>query len=291
MIDLHTHSDESDGSWSPSRLVEEALKAGLEALAIADHDTLTGHGLAAGPACAGGLDLVCAVEIGTLFQRREQPPIRHVHLLGYFLNSPPPAEFRSWLVGIQEARNNRNRLLAERLQSLGLDVSLEEAQAMGSGLTGRPHFARVLVRKGYASDVEDAFEKYLGRSGKAYVPRREPSSTEAVGQILAAGGLPVLAHPGRLPQEEPDLLDLLVRELVEQGLGGIEVYHSDHTAADTQLLLGMAESYGLAITGGSDFHGEAKPGVELGTGHARNLSIPREVLERLRDSAAHRPRG
>jgi len=290
LIDLHTHSDESDGSWSPSRLVEEALKIGLEALAIADHDTLKGHDLAAGPACAGGLDLVCAVEIGTVFAGRQQPPIRHVHVLGYFLNAPPPAEFRSWLVGIQEGRSNRNRLLAERLQSLGLDVSLEEARALGSGLTGRPHFARVLVRKGYASDVQDAFDKYLGRSGKAYVPRREPSSTEAVGQILAAGGLAVLAHPGRLRREQPELGDFLVRGLVKQGLGGVEVYHSDHTAADTQLLLGMAESYGLAITGGSDFHGEAKPGVDLGTGHAGNLSIPREVLERLRTSAAHRPR-
>jgi predicted metal-dependent phosphoesterase TrpH len=291
LIDLHTHSDESDGSWSPSRLVEEALKIGLEALAIADHDTLKGHDLAAGPACASGLDLVCAVEIGTVFAQRGQPPIRHVHVLGYFLNSPPLAEFRNWLVGIQEGRSNRNRLLAERLQSLGLDVSLEEAQALGSGLTGRPHFARVLVRKGYASDVQDAFDKYLGHSGKAYVPRREPSSTEAVGQIMAAGGLAVLAHPGRLRREQPDLGDFLVRGLVEQGLGGVEVYHSDHTAADTQLLLGMAQSYGLAITGGSDFHGEAKPGVELGTGHAGNLSIPREVLERLRTSAAHRPRG
>jgi hypothetical protein len=291
LIDLHTHSDESDGSWSPSRLVEEGLKIGLEALAIADHDTIKGHALAAGPACAGGLDLVCAVEIGTVFPQRQQPPIRHVHVLGYFLNSPPAAGFRSWLAGIQEGRSNRNRLLAERLQSLGLDVPLEEAQAMGSGLTGRPHFARVLVRKGYATDVQDAFDKYLGRSGKAYVPRREPSAMEAIGQIIAAGGLAVLAHPGRLPREEPDLLGLLVRELVERGLGGLEVYHSDHTAADTQLLLGMAESYGLAITGGSDFHGEAKPGVELGTGHAGNLSIPREVLERMRTSAAHRPRG
>ena len=285
MIDLHAHSDASDGSWSPSRLVEEALKMGLEALAIADHDTLRGYDLAAGPARDLGLDLVCAVEIGTIFLRREQPPVRHVHMLGYFLNSPPAEDFRNWLVGIQVARRSRNILLAERLQGLGVDVSLEEAEALGNTVTGRPHFARVLVRKGYAANVQDAFDKFLGHHGRAYVPRSEPSSTEAVERIRAGGGLAVLAHPARLSRERPDVVDLLVRELVEHGLGGVEVFHSDHTADEIKFLTGIAESYGLAITGGSDFHGEGKPGVDLGTGHGGNLAVPREVLDRLRASS------
>ncbi|HSW50685.1 MAG TPA: hypothetical protein VLH09_10950, partial [Bryobacteraceae bacterium] len=154
-----------------------------------------------------------------------------------------------------------------------------------------PHFARVLLQKGHVADIQDAFDKYLGHSGKAYVPRHEPSTTETVERIRAGGGVAALAHPARLWRERRDLVDLLVRELVEHGLGGIEVFHSDHTPDDARLLLGITESYGLAATGGSDFHGEAKPGVDLGTGHAGNLSIPLEVLERLRASAAHRPSG
>lgn len=284
MIDLHTHSDQSDGSWTPARLVAEAQKAGLEALAITDHDTFGGYDMAAGPARDRGLDLVCAVEVGTVFARRDRPSIRHVHLLGYFLHGPPAGEFRAWLRTIQEGRRSRNFLLAERLRSLGLEVSLEEAEAIGRGLTGRPHFARLLVQKGHAANVQDAFDRYLGPTGKACVPRRAPASVEAAARIRAAGGLAVLAHPGRWGANQAEVVPFLVRELIGPGLGGIEVYHSDHSSEDVRSLLGLAQSYGLAVTGGSDFHGEAKPGVALGTGLAGNLSIPREVLDRLRAS-------
>lgn len=291
MIDLHTHSDESDGSYSPLRLVEEAVGLGLEALAITDHDTLAGYDQAAGPARDRGLDLVCAIELGTLLTRQGKPPVRQVHVLAYFLNGPPPATFRSWLQVVHASRRDRNRRLADKLRSLGVDVEAEEAEALGRTVTGRPHFARVLVEKGFVGSIKDAFDQFLSDAAKAFVPRRVPPFAEAVEQILAAGALPVLAHPARLVHSRPDRLDGLIREMVEQGLRGIEVYHSDHTAADAGQLLGLAAAYGLAISGGSDFHGEAKPGVQLGTGHGGNLAVPREVLERLRDSAGGRQRG
>ncbi len=285
MIDLHTHSDASDGSLSPARLVETAVSLGLEALAIADHDTLSGYDLARGPASELGLDLVCAIEVGTTLA---DPPLRHVHVLGYFLNAPPAAGFRDWLDGIQAHRRRRNALLAGRLQSMGLAVTLEDAEAIGRSVTGRPHFARVLVNLGYARDVPDAFDRYLGNQAPGYVPRREPPAGEAIGRVLTAGGLPVLAHPARLTRERPEILEPLVAHLVKLGLAGLEVYHSDHAPDDTARLLALAQSYGLAVTGGSDFHGEAKPGVELGTGHQGNLAVPREVLDRLRESARQR---
>jgi 3',5'-nucleoside bisphosphate phosphatase len=281
VIDLHTHTDASDGSWSPPRIVEEACRLGLEALAITDHDTLAGYDQASGPASERGLDLVCGIELSTVFTRIQKPPVKHVHLLGYFLHSRPTAAFRSWLDAIHAGRWERNQRLAKRLQSLGLDVKAEEAEALGRTVTGRPHFARVLVQKGFAASIQDAFDRFLSDTAKAFVPRREPPFSEAAGQILAAGGVPVLAHPFRLVGERRDRLEDLVRGMVAQGLRGIEAFHSDHTPADSEHLLGLAAAYGLAITGGSDFHGESKPGVKLGS-----LAIPREVLERLRELSA-----
>ncbi len=284
MIDLHTHSHESDGSWSPARLVEEALGLGLDALAITDHDTLSGYDGAAGQARTAGLDLVCAISLSTKLPSKDKPQGKNVHVLAYFLDGPPAAEFRNWLVGNLASRRDRNQRLALKLQSIGLDGKLEEAEALGRTLTGRPHFARVLVQKGYVTSIPQAFDQFLDESARAYVPRREPSFADAVGRISAAGGLPVLAHPFRLAKSGPDRFDILIREMIEQGLRGIEAYHSDHTPAVVRRFLGLASAYGLAVTGGSDFHGETKPGVALGKGRDGNLAVPREVLDRLRDS-------
>jgi hypothetical protein len=287
VIDLHVHSDESDGSWSPARLVKEAVGLGLEALAITDHDTFNGFDLACEPALAARLDLVCGIEIGTSLKRKTKPVIRNVHVLGYFLEQPPPAGIRRWLEALQASRNDRNCRLAVKLQSLGLQVKLEEAQALGRTLTGRPHFAKVLVEKGYAASIPDAFERYLDESAIAYVPRRDPSFAETVDIITFSGGLPVLAHPYKLAGSCPERLEDLITDLVAQGLQGIEVYHSEHSSAGIAQYLAVARAYGLVVTGGSDFHGEAKPGVELGRGRGGSLHVPREVLERLRDSVRH----
>jgi predicted metal-dependent phosphoesterase TrpH len=289
VIDLHTHTDQSDGSLSPAQLVQASLALGLEALAITDHDTLGGYDQAVPVARAAGLDLVCAIELSTKLARKDGPRARNVHILGYFLDGAPTAKFRDWLLSIQTSRHDRNRRLAAKLQSLGMDVSLEEAQAVGRTLTGRPHFAKVLVQKGYVSTIQEAFDQFLDESAKAYVQRREPSLSEAVRQIGDAGGLPVLAHPFRLPRNKSTRLEDLLKEMVADGLRGIEVYHSDHTPTEVRRFQELAAAYSLAVTGGSDFHGEAKPDVALGRGHNGNLSVPREVLDRLREGSG--PRG
>jgi predicted metal-dependent phosphoesterase TrpH len=284
LIDLHTHSDASDGSYPPPQLVHEAVAIRLEALAITDHDTLSGYDEALPTAEAAGLDLVCAIELSTKLRKPGAPRAKTVHLLGYFVHRPPPAEFREWLKGIQESRRDRNRRLGAKLQSLGVDITLPEVERVGRSLTGRPHFAKVLVQKGYVSDIQEAFDIYLDESAKAYVDRQEPSFAQGVQRIHAAGGLPALAHPVRLLKHSKGRLDDLVASMVDQGLGGIEVYHSDHTRHEIEQFLALARRYNLAVTGGSDFHGDVKPGVCLGTGTNGNLSIPKEILDRLRGS-------
>jgi predicted metal-dependent phosphoesterase TrpH len=178
---------------------------------------------------------------------------------------------------MQASRRERNVRLAERLQELGFDIRLEEAEALGRGMTGRPHFAQLLVTKGYVSGFRQAFDDYLDESAKAYVYRREPKFAEAVARIREAGGIASVAHPARMKGEP----EKLIPELCEAGLNAVEAYHSDHTAQETELYLGLANRYGLKVTGGSDFHGAMKPEVKLGTGHNGNLKVPPEVADQL----------
>jgi hypothetical protein len=274
LIDLHTHTNESDGSCSPVQLIEAAKCAGVDALGITDHDTFAGHDQALEAARSAAITLVRGIELSTKLHGHA------AHLLGYFPFGDGLADFREWIGGLQAARRERNVRLAERLRELGFDIRLEEAEARGRGMTGRPHFARIMVEKGYVSNFRQAFDEYLDESAKAYVYRREPSFDEAVAKIREAGGVASLAHPGRVKGDVPALLP----ELCEAGLNAIEAYHSDHTPCETELYLGLARRYGLKVTGGSDFHGDLKPEVRLGSGCDGNLNIPYEVLERLRQA-------
>jgi predicted metal-dependent phosphoesterase TrpH len=284
LIDLHAHTDESDGTFTPDQLVRSAAALGLEALGICDHDTFAGWERAVAPAERANLDLVCGVELSTRLRQKPGTRGKTVHLLGYFLSGPPPAAFAEWLKDLQEKRRDRNRRMVARLQSLGLDVTIGEVEALGRSLAGRPHFARILVGKGYVANLQEAFDQYLGESARGYVEREEPELAEAIGRIAAAGGLSSLAHPVRLGRN-PAALEQLVASLREMGLAGIEVYHSDHGLSEVEFYLSLARRYGLAVTGGSDFHGENKPEVRLGTGLRGNLSIPRSLLDDLRVTA------
>ena len=276
MIDLHTHTDESDGTYSPAQLVATAAELKLEALGITDHDTLAGYDAAVEPARAAGLDLVCGIELSTKLRGRS------VHLLGYFLDQPPTQAFRDWLLEMQLSRRDRNTRLAARLREMGIDISLEEVQARGKSLAGRPHFAQVMVEKGYVADTRQAFDDYLDESAKAYVDRKEPQFGEAVRKIIEGGGLTSLPHPIRVPRDGEQVEDLL-GEMVDSGLRGIEAYHSAHATEDQECYRQLAKRYGLAITGGSDFHGDLKPRIRLGTGMDGNLHVPKSVLDRLRN--------
>ena len=283
MIDLHTHTDESDGTSTPAELIEAAHTLGLEALGISDHDTFGGYDQAVPLAEAVGLDLVCGIELSTKWRRTPESRGRSVHVLGYFLEAPPTAGFRHWLETVRAARRDRNRRLALRLQSLGIDVTLEEVERIGRSLAGRPHFARLLIEKGYVSTLREAFERYLAESGAAYVERDEPSLDEGIRRILDAGGLPSLAHPVRLAKDNPAVIEKAVAEMCGMGLRAIEAYHSDHGPQDVSLYLKLAAQRRLAITGGTDFHGGNKPGLELGIGYG-NIAVPRAVLDALRAS-------
>jgi predicted metal-dependent phosphoesterase TrpH len=274
LIDLHSHTDESDGTYSPAQLVGAARDAGVEALAITDHDTFAGYDAAAGPAAQAGVELVCGIELSTKLHGHS------VHLLGYFIRPNGLGAFRDWVREMQASRRERNVRLAARLQELGFDITLEEAESRGKGMTGRPHFAQILVEKGYVANLRQAFDEYLDESAKGYVFRREPQFAESVERIRTAGGIASLAHPVRVNGDVPALLP----ELCDAGLNAIEAYHSDHGPQDVELYLELAKRYGLLVTGGSDFHGAVKPGVRLGTGANGNLRVPREVLDRLKSA-------
>ncbi len=256
------------------------MAAGLEALAVTDHDTLAGYDLAEPLARAAGLDLVCGIEISTRFHGRS------VHLLGYFVNQPASAEFREWLRELQSSRRDRNLRLIARLRSLGVDISLEEVEAKGRSMTGRPHFARVLVEKGYVTTIDQAFEDYLDESAKGYVQRREVPMDEGIERVLRGGGIPSLAHPIRVGRRaggaNGDELDQWVGEMRDMGLRALEAFHSDHSPQDVERYLDLARRLDLAVTGGSDFHGANKPRIELGRGYEGNLCVPRSVLDKLR---------
>ena len=250
----------------------EAVRSGVDRLGITDHDTFAGYDAAQSAAGAAGIELICGIELSTRLYGHS------VHLLGYFFQPDAMAPFRHWVSEQQASRRDRNVRLAARLRELGFDITVEEAEARGRGMTGRPHFAQIMLEKGYVTNFRQAFDDYLDESAKAYVYRREPTFAEGVQQIREAGGISSLAHPIRVVGEVPALMP----ELRDAGLTAIEAYHSDHTASDTSLYLDLAQKYGLLVTGGSDFHGAIKPEVRLGTGENGNLQVPPEVLEKMK---------
>jgi predicted metal-dependent phosphoesterase TrpH len=274
VIDLHSHTNESDGSCSPEQLIAEAVRAGVDRLGITDHDTFAGYEGARDAAARAGVELVCGIELSTRLHGHS------VHVLGYFLGSGGLGAFRAWVLELQASRRERNRRLAIRLRELGFDVTVEEAEARGRGMTGRPHFAQIMVEKGYVSNIRQAFDEYLDESAKGYVYRREPSFAEGVRHIRDAGGIASLAHPIRVAGD----VAAMMPELCAAGLNAIEAYHSDHGPAETELYLRLAKRYELLVTGGSDFHGAMKPEVSLGTGYKGNLHVPEDVWVRMRAS-------
>ncbi len=277
LVDLHTHTTESDGTLEPVELVREAAAAGIRVLAITDHDTVSRSEAASAAAQQAGIELIRGIELSCKHAGKS------VHLLGYFFNGVPLSEFEGWLRQIQESRRDRNRRLALRLQELGLDVQLEDAEKFGRGLTGRPHFARVLVQKGYVKSLQEAFNRYLGESAPGYVERDSPDVPTAIRHMTAAGAVPSLAHPIRVGPKDREGLEQVIAGFAAAGLPAIEAFHSDHTEADTQHFIAMAQKYGMAVSGGSDFHGANKPGIQLGSGLNGNLRIPEWVVPALRE--------
>jgi 3',5'-nucleoside bisphosphate phosphatase len=295
MIDLHTHTTASDGSVIPAELVRLAIERGLEALAITDHDTLDGCDEAIPAAADAGLDLIPGVELSTRLEPELVELIRpwsgshripSIHLLGYFLAADPPASFRSWILSQQESRRKRNDELVKKLRGFGFEITLDEVSKLGGKLTGRPHFAEFLIRKGYVRTRQEAFDLYLADHAQAAVEREEPGLLEGIEVLKRSSAMPVLAHPVRLPLgDDRDALSALLGALRKAGLEGLEVWHSEHSAEQQALYEDLARSFGLAATGGSDFHGSHKPSIELGTGINGNICISKARLQAMREAA------
>lgn len=274
MIDLHAHSTFSDGSCTPRELVELAKAGGLSAVALTDHDSTAGLGLFMQACSAMGVEGVPGVEISA------EPLHGTLHLLGYYFdieNGPLQAA----LLEIREGRRLRNERMLAKLNELGCRLNwMEVAAFAGEEVVGRPHFAQAMLARGYVSDKAEVFDKYLGKGKAAYVERFRLSPADAISLILDAGGIAVLAHPFSLNMSKTALKDF-VGTMVDKGLGGIEIYYSEHSPEQINMYLEIAEEYGLLVTGGSDFHGDANPKVKLGRGFG-NLYVADELLEKLK---------
>ncbi len=279
-VDLHTHSTASDGVYSPSELLHHAHAAGLQVLALTDHDSTNGIEEAAQTAQALGMELIPGIEINTDASGSE------VHVLGYFLEYQHPA-FQAALQVLRDARVRRGELMVERLNAQGIHINWQRVRQIAHGSVGRPHVARVLMEAGYVQSMPEAFEKYLCTKCPAYVPRYKLTIEDAIHLILSANGLPVMAHPAGfldsgVPRSIGDLRHWLPR-LAEAGMVGLEVYYGRYTPETVQALLTLADEYHLVPTGGSDFHGPGVHPTMLGERY-----VPYESVERLKALAATR---
>jgi predicted metal-dependent phosphoesterase TrpH len=284
-VDLHTHSTASDGTFSPTQLMEAAASAGLSAIALTDHDTANGMREAQLAADRVGIRLIPGIEISA-----EYPHPGTMHILGHFVD-PDAQAFGDLSAKVLAARNERNPKIIKRLNELGCKITLEQvekvardaAKAGGGGgpvVIGRPHIARALVDAGCVASMKDAFTTYLHTTGAAYFPKEVLSPREAIDAIHSAGGVATLAHPIQLRTQNTAHTATVVNHLKEAGLDGIEVWHCDHGEKESAFFLELAKKYDLVPTGGSDFHGHNKADVILGRGR-NNVRVPAEVLEKL----------
>lgn len=273
-VDLHVHSACSDGTYTPTELVNYALQKGLRAFALTDHDTTDGLKEAFLAAKETDLEVVAGIEFSTEYRGTD------VHVVGLDITYTSPA-FTEPLRRFRASRDLRNEKIVARMQSAGFSISMEMLkQKYGDAVITRAHFARFLMECGKAKDLPDAFSRYLGEGCPFYVPREKVTPQQAVSLIAKTGGIPVLAHPMIYHFSETELNELL-SSLKKEGLIGIEAIYSTHSASDERYVRQVAKRHGLLISGGSDFHGANKPSIDLGSGHG-NLCISYDILENLR---------
>ncbi len=272
-IDLHTHSNKSDGSLSPSELVDAAIKENISAIALTDHDTTSGIEEAIAYAKNKPLQVIPGIELSTSYGPTD------IHILGLFIDHTSPI-LQKHLNSIIEARNERNTKMCTCLSEKGMPITLDALQQDNpNAVITRAHFAKYLYEHGYIKSIKEAFERYIGNHSPCFVPRDHISPELGIQIILEAGGLPILAHPV-LYALSSMRLDTLVSEFVRYGLVGIETIYSTYSTGDTTQMKKLAKKYGLLESGGSDFHGSLKPTIQLGTGRGK-LFIPSTLLDAL----------
>jgi len=276
-VDLHTHSTYSDGTVSPASVIEQGVAAGLSAIALTDHDGFEGLGEAA-EAAAGKIDFVPGVELSVDWEGRP------MHLLAYFVEDGP-GPLQDALVSIRESRASRNVAIVDALRDMGIPITVEEVlEESGHGVIGRPHIAAVLCRHGAAMDIRDAFDRYLGAGRPAYRPRKRLLARDAVALARESGGVTSVAHPHTVAESAERYREAF-EAVTALGVEGIECHYVDYPVELRHRLAAWAEELGRVPTGGSDYHGAYKPGIEVGVGRG-DLAVPDEVVERL---AARRP--
>jgi predicted metal-dependent phosphoesterase TrpH len=263
--DFHTHSNCSDGRLSPAALVELAVSRGLQIMALTDHDSVEGIPEAQEAASRhAGFTLIPGVEMST------DIPSGEVHVLGYFLD-PNDERLREELANLRSSRRDRGRRIVEKLRALGMDITWERVQDIaGGGAVGRPHVAQALLEKGFIGSFQEAFERYIGRNGPAYVERTKMTPEETVAFLRGRAAFPVLAHP-----RDMEGLDGMLPALLKAGLKGMEVYYQDYDEASIERLLSIARNHDLLPMGGSDYHG-------LGGEHERlpgDIPLPDEAID------------
>lgn len=279
-IDLHVHSTRSDGTYSPTELVDYAIKKGLAAFALTDHDSI--DGLAEAIAYADKLretnpnvpEVIPGIEFSTEYAKRD------IHIVGLYINYTAP-EFQKPLKDFVDSRTQRNIKMCNMLkEGTGMDISYEKLLAtFPNSVITRAHYAKYMLNHGYIKSMNEAFERYIGDNCPYFIPREKVTPAQAVELILKVGGIPVLAHP-LLYGMSKTRLDKLVSELKEAGLLALEAIYCTYTTGEEREMRALATKYDLAISGGSDFHGSNKPKLDLGTGYG-SLYVPYEVLTKL----------
>lgn len=270
MIDLHTHTTSSDGSTSPKELVNLAAKQGLSAIAITDHDTVSGYEEAAEAASDKNIEVIPGIEFGTKYRSS-------VHILGFFIDTKNE-ELNLELHNLVKNRDDRNKGIVELMQKDGIEITYEQMKETFGDVIGRPHFAQVLVEKGIVSSTPEAFEKYVGKGMKYWLPRANIPPERCIELIHHAGGISILAHPLEY-RVDTDSLAEIVFHCFECGIQGIECLHPSHSASQSLMLQRLARRYKILKTGGSDYHGlDVKPNNFLGM-----MNVPDEWLDLLRE--------
>jgi predicted metal-dependent phosphoesterase TrpH len=246
--DLHVHTQESDGIYTPQEIINIALEIGLSGIAITDHDTIAGLTKAENYIKENNIDLsfIPGIELNTEIEDKE------VHILGYYIDFETQ-ELQKRLRKLRIKRQERAQLIVEKLQKLGLIIKMSQVEKMAKGgLIGRPHIGMALVESGYINTIEESFVKYIGRGKPAYVPRYKFTTQEAITMVKSAGGIAVLAHPGLIGNID------IVKQVLNMEIEGIEVYYPQHRDEETTYFLNLCHERGLLVTGGSDFHGTGK---------------------------------
>jgi predicted metal-dependent phosphoesterase TrpH len=280
-VDLHTHTNHSDGSASPDELIARAKMKGARSIAITDHDTVSALGEARAAAEHYDIEFVPGIEISAEYSPGT------MHILGYFVEFES-ASLNEKLSELKNARERRNPEIALRLQSLGYEIDYEEVvRIAGNKVVGRPHFARLLVERGYVRSIQEAFDKLLKKGAPAYVEKMRLSPADSIALIHNSRGVAVLAHPYQLKLPSFEVANALIQDLAAMGLDGVEALYSRHSPAERSEYSEIATRHQLLVTGGSDYHGSYKPDIEIVSGLG-DLEVPYELLEALKARAERR---